>query len=469
MALFTLITTGACNTGTLITDIMFAFCTVALFFRFAPKVRVIADYLLHSVSIFLLACLLDVALDAIGLSSYPGPSAFSLFIALAFYAALQQDLRVEDRLVRACTFASLFSVVVGITGVIQPAFPAIADLSFGDAIPSTFSYICMVGSVVFVRCFSIEKFNFIPRGSVVLAVVIDVLGVVASQVFQQLFDHYSIFDYVMQASDEEMLFIQNLSGSALLIDSIFLVLMASVYYLFYSLAKEHDERADMLVTKKSEADNESVVAVTKTMYEQLREVRHEIRNHDAYLVALLDEGDYDKLREVLMSQVGERAEVIRRVSTGNLTVDAVVNAKIALAHADGIHVETMLAAPEKLPFDDDDVFRLIANLMDNAIEGVKTAGVEDATITLQLQPKGGYWFITVRNPCDPAKVNRGRDGRLKTSKPDGDVHGYGTRVVSRIAEKYQGTAHFSVEGSTFVASVMLVGEEAGAADLKEAA
>ena len=473
MAFFTLVTTGSTNWGTLFTDVLYIVCMVALFFHFERKASAAVNFVVQVMVFFLLECMLDVILDLFGLSSYQAPTFVSLFVVLILCASMQRRLKASDRIVRASTYASLFAVNVGITRVMAPAFPILDSLWFGSYVASAFSYICLVASTLFVRHFSIEGFDYVSKGSLILVVCVDALGIAAVQIFISLVKNYN--DYFVGIDSAEVLdagmwdFIVAISRVNLSIDFIFLALMFIACYLFYALTKEHDERAEMLVTKRSEADNESVVAVTKTMYEQLREVRHEIRNHDAYLVALLDEGDYDKLREVLMSQVGERAEVIRRVSTGNLTVDAVVNAKIALAQADGIHVETMLAAPEKLPFDDDDVFRLIANLMDNAIEGVKTAGVEGATITLQLQPKGGYWFITVRNPCDPAKVNRGSDGRLKTSKPDGDVHGYGTRVISRIAEKYQGTAHFSVEGGTFVASVMLVGEEVGAADLKKAA
>jgi hypothetical protein len=35
------------------------------------------------------------------------------------------------------------------------------------------------------------------------------------------------------------------------------------------------------------------------------------------------------------------------------------------------------------------------------------------------------------------------------------MHGYGTRIITRLAEKHNGCADYSLEGENFVAQVML--------------
>ena len=46
-------------------------------------------------------------------------------------------------------------------------------------------------------------------------------------------------------------------------------------------------------------------------------------------------------------------------------------------------------------------------------------------------------------------------GGLRTTKKDEQMHGYGTRIVARLAEKYNGCADYSLADGQFVAQVML--------------
>ena len=469
MALFTLLSTGATNNGTLITDILFSACVVLLFCEVDFSGRALARHALEIAGLFALIELIDVVLNALGLSSYPSPTFLTLFLVLAGYTLLQAHLTVTDRLVRAVSFASLFAIIVGFTGVIMPTFTVLSEHTWGYAVPSAISYLSMVGSALFVRHYSIERFAFVPHGFVTLVLTVDVLGAAASEGFILLRDEYDFFDSLALESDEMNALVSSISAVNLVVDIAFFALILLSCYMFYALASEHDERAELLVTKKSTVDSVAIMRVTKTMYDQLREVRHEIKNHDAYLVSLIDAGEYEKARRFLADQSGERATILRRVTSGNLAIDTVVNAKIALAQSQGVEVETMLAVPAQLPFDEGEIFRLLANLLDNAIEGTVAARAAaggagapaaDGKVTLEILPKGGYWFITVRNPCDPARVVRRPDGTLRTSKADAEVHGFGTRVIKRVAERYRGTAQFSVEGGTFTASVMLAQDTA---------
>lgn len=49
--------------------------------------------------------------------------------------------------------------------------------------------------------------------------------------------------------------------------------------------------------------------------------------------------------------------------------------------------------------------------------------------------------------------------RLISTKRDGQLHGYGTAIIRRIAEQYNGVSRFRIENGRFVADVMLELEE----------
>ena len=76
-------------------------------------------------------------------------------------------------------------------------------------------------------------------------------------------------------------------------------------------------------------------------------------------------------------------------------------------------------------------------------------------MALSIRPQMDYYMIRVENPVDTRKITPKRRLMLKTTKENPELHGYGTKIIRRIAESYGGTAKFSIEGEKFIADVML--------------
>lgn len=463
---YSLLVGSSLNIGNLWTEVLFAVCAVLLLGNWSLNVRCVLRNLLEMLLVYALEKVLVVTWAHL-LPSLSDVTFIPMFLSLAIYAATYSELSATDRIARCSTFAASFVLIVSLTGVLLPSLSLLKRVSWGQVVPSLVSYVSMVALALVIRRFSVRKFVFVPRGFVVLIVIMDVLGALAGVSFITYTS-----DYVTARTDSYANIILNryeqaVSQVNLIVDVSFLLLIVLAYLMFYMLAREHDERTEMLVTRKSMVDNVDVANVTKSMYDSLREVRHEIKNHDAYMLSLIDAGEFDKLRDFLESYTLGHAEVLRQVACGNVVVDAVVNAKLALARSHGVEIETMLAVPPELPYDGDDVFCLLSNLLDNAIEGTVAKGDGAGPIQLKITPEAGYYFFTVSNPCNPSTVQHGERGGLVTSKKNDDIHGFGTRVIAHIAEKYHGQASFAVKGETFVASAMLARGAAGTAALEE--
>ena len=456
MELFNLVAGNTVNAGTFVTDVLFAICAVVLFGDLRPTARGVAVSIAEAVLVYAMENALWLVFNlAFGLVSSSSPSFPALFCALAVYALVQNRLTPMDRVVRFSTFTAAFMITVSMTGIFAAALPAIQRLTFWAAIPSALSYLLMIAFAVVLRVFSVERFRFVPRGFVVLIVATDVLGVAAAESFILFMTDFKDLQGYSYASNVLGQVNQSASFTNLLVDVSFLLLILFSYIMFYVLAKEHEQRAELLITQKSESDAVAMMGVTCSMNENMREMRHELKNHDAYMAALLEEGEYDKLRIFFEDCRAINYDILHYVSCGNPLVDAVVNAKASLARSRGVQVETMLAVPEVLPFSEAAVFSLVANLLDNAIEGTLASAEPQGTIRLTIRPAGGYYVFSTSNPCNPRKVRRSEAGGLLTSKGDGELHGYGTKVIKGIAERYRGVARFKVKGSTFEADVML--------------
>ena len=100
-----------------------------------------------------------------------------------------------------------------------------------------------------------------------------------------------------------------------------------------------------------------------------------------------------------------------------------------------------------------DCCNLIGNLIDNAIEA--NLKLPEGKRKLELFIKGDpcKLFIRVRNSLETSVLDT--NSGLATQKKDKDVHGYGIRIIRKIASQYNGYVQFTEEEGFFCAEIML--------------
>lgn len=140
------------------------------------------------------------------------------------------------------------------------------------------------------------------------------------------------------------------------------------------------------------------------------------------------------------------------VRTGNETLDIILMEKLLLCGAnhialtsvtDGALLHFMRAA---------DLYVFFSNALDNAIESVLQAAEEDRNIFVSVERREKWVRICIENVCVKKLVFV--DGLPLTTKDDRRYHGYGTKSIRRIAEKYGGTVVMRQEGRRFILSAL---------------
>ena len=99
----------------------------------------------------------------------------------------------------------------------------------------------------------------------------------------------------------------------------------------------------------------------------------------------------------------------------------------------------------------------LVNLLDNAREEccrLQEKGEEQVRVRLEIHPHQSYLLICCSNTTDRTALQRKGSGLLST-KGEAKYHGYGTRIITKMAEKYNGCADFKLENGMFLAQVML--------------
>ena len=189
------------------------------------------------------------------------------------------------------------------------------------------------------------------------------------------------------------------------------------------------------------------------MYRQTRGWRHDYHNHIQTLKAHLALGNLQELDAYLNELDQDLTTVDTVIKTGNIMVDAVLNSKISLAKARGIHVEAKAAVPAKLAISEIDLSLVVGNLMDNAMEACME--IEDAGkrfIRVYIDMLKGQLYLYVMNAVE-GRPERGVRGYL--SRKGGSQHGFGLMRVDRVVARYQGYLDRQDEEGVFVTEVML--------------
>lgn len=159
------------------------------------------------------------------------------------------------------------------------------------------------------------------------------------------------------------------------------------------------------------------------------DLKHQIR-----ALAAIDDGD-DRRRYV--------REVQRAVSiydstyhTGCEALDYVLTEKSLLAKEHRVAFGCIADGAQLRFMDSTDIYALMGNALDNALESVMREPPEERTIDLRIKRRGDMVLIDLTNRC--SRDVEFRDGLPVTDKPDRRYHGFGMRSMRGIAEKYGG-------------------------------
>ena len=238
-----------------------------------------------------------------------------------------------------------------------------------------------------------------------------------------------------------------------------LLLVLCAVYAVSSICRDQARILALTAENQRAASEKSLYQLTEKQLDDLRQLRHDVKNQYAYMGILLEEKRYDELRAYFDRQTDTLAPAAVPLDCGNRSVSIILNMERQKADAAGVALRTKLVVPPALPFPDNDLCSLLANLIDNAIDECVRLGQffprrKEQGVEVSIHPRGDYLTIEVRNPTDRKKLER-RLGGLLSTKADPALHGYGTRIVTRLAEKYNGSALFETAEGQFTARVML--------------
>ena len=211
------------------------------------------------------------------------------------------------------------------------------------------------------------------------------------------------------------------------------------------------------VQKYSKAKSDLIIA-DQIVKQQARQYEQAAKNIELVNIKCHDlRRQISSMSDQNQVDVKEIAKIVRiydsGLKTGNETLDVILIGKSLYCEANNITLTCMIDGNKLSAISISDLHALFGNLLDNAVEYVsKISDHEKRFIRVLSKEENRYFILTVENYFE-GDILFDEQGIPITTKNDKGIHGFGTRSIKRIAERYGGFADMQVDCGLYIARV----------------
>lgn len=166
--------------------------------------------------------------------------------------------------------------------------------------------------------------------------------------------------------------------------------------------------------------------------------------------ALLHRGRTAQANQRLQTLTRQVYSLKPTLSSGNSTLDAILQSKYSLAMQQNCKLVSTLQLPESCGIKDMDIVSIATNLLDNALHGC----AEQDTVYIGGALRNGMLVLEVKNPVHESQ----RLPRQPFPHITADWHGIGLMSVRHIAELYGGSFTLTSDEKFVTAQVILLAD-----------
>lgn len=244
------------------------------------------------------------------------------------------------------------------------------------------------------------------------------------------------------------------STSLILMFFFFCILLINVtnYYLFLKINKNNLSNLKLALLKQEYDYHTQNVEQIKNTYEEMRKMKHDLKNNIFCIMGLLEQKQYEKALTytVSLSKKIEYKNIF--ANTNNKAVNGIINLKLSIAKDKDISIDCDIT-DNIINIDDIDLTVLIANLLDNAIEASQKVDNKNRYIAVNIKNIDGNMVFIIKNKITKSVLKS--NPKLLTSKSDFNFHGIGNISVKSIVEKYNGSINYYEKDDLFCCKAVL--------------
>lgn len=232
---------------------------------------------------------------------------------------------------------------------------------------------------------------------------------------------------------------------------IFIVCIVSIY-IFNKMVNVMSENARQKILIKQSEYYEKKIEADRKNINDTRKIKHDMKNH-MYAIKNMAKNNMSKdiityTNDILGKIEGEKVYI----NTGNYLIDGILNVKFEEIKNQGIDFKYDVKIPEGIKLPEFEVITILGNLLDNAIEGVKSIK-DNRYIEVFISYKDSNLLIKIVNTFDGLviKDNKGFVSR----KGEKAYHGIGLENVREQVEKSNGYMNIDTGNCMFTVDLFI--------------
>lgn len=335
----------------------------------------------------------------------------------------------------------VFSIIVGsLTVFLSEGFGNLIIMAVRSAIDNLiYGYELLILSLTYILVFYLSHHFLIVRYR----------SNISDRSFPSLAIFTSIFIVITFGMKQVEIYIRSLNNSYLMMILIIEILYAFIMFcLLYGLLNQRESEAEMALIKQSWNDDRKHYEMQKEAVEMINIRVHDLKHQ------IQDMKNQGELTDKMIRQLEDSADIYQSVvQTGNDVLDVILSSVSLRCQKNKTQLTVMADGLAVSFMDDTDIYSLFGNMMDNAIEYENSIEEENLRfISLTIKKKEDIVYIHSENYFGKEMP---KDDFLMTTKNDFTNHGYGTKSMKKIVEKYKGVIHFYVADQMFQVDCMI--------------
>ena len=192
-------------------------------------------------------------------------------------------------------------------------------------------------------------------------------------------------------------------------------------------------------------------AEIRDLHQNTRKLKHDMRNHLMVLASYINNSDIESARDYI-SEILDKLNAVRSyVETSNPLLNHILNDKLEICSKENIDVKVSVGKASFDKMKGIDFSAIFANAIDNAIECERNQDKKE--IVIDVYEKKGYDVISVKNRIAESVLDSNPE--LRSTKPDGEKHGFGVAQIKETVELYEGMTDFYEEDGYFIVNMMI--------------
>ena len=233
----------------------------------------------------------------------------------------------------------------------------------------------------------------------------------------------------MSVESSELYFNNNIN-SFLTVMTIVIFLIIIISFVFSSISSQYYESISKIMEKQVINQVEHYKKINK-LTEDLREIRHDYKNHMLCLQATLEKRQTDEALDYIKSITKQDIIESNRFSSGNEIADSILSEKNESAENKGSRLKFSGFISDEISAVD--LCTILSNALDNSIEAcAKINAGQIPVIEVKCAIVRNIQIIKISNP------NSDNGNSTETSKEDKENHGLGLPNIRRTVEKLGG-------------------------------